>query len=149
MVLVGSGMVVAPSATAGDQARQEEHCVVRVVGRAPTGELETTKPECAATRAAAMAANGGALMSSFTIGVHFDGFSFTGDSFTVIGDDCSGGWLNLSAAWINRISSTMHGCPRIRHFNGYNLTFTSQTTVAPGGNLLLLANATNSIQYLP
>jgi hypothetical protein len=96
-----------------------------------------------------MAASGAARMSSFTIGVHFDGFSFTGDSFTVVGDDCSGGWLNLSASWVNRISSTMHGCPRIRHFDGYNLTFTSQTTVAPGGNLLLLANATNSIQYLP
>jgi len=150
MVLVGSGLAIAPAATAGGEVRQEEHCVVRVVGIKPSGELITTKPECSTTRAAAMArATQRGQLSSFAIGIHFDGASFTGDTFTVVGDDCTGGWLNLSAAWINRVSSTLHGCPRIRHFDGYNLTSSFQTTNWPGGNLTALNNATNSIQYLP
>ena len=89
-----------------------------------------------------------AALATFAIGIHYDGGSFTGATMTVVGSNCSGGWLNVSAAWNNRISSTEHGCPRIRHYNGANLTGASQTTVAPGGNLTSLNNATTSIRYL-
>ena len=62
------------------------------------------------------------------------------------------GWtagMALPAVWINRVSSTLHGCPRIKHFDGYDLTPPSQTTFSPGADLTTLNNKTNSIQYLP
>ena len=49
----------------------------------------------------------------------------------MVGADCTGGWLNTPAGWSNRISSTMHGCPRIRHFDGYYLVGPEQTTLSP------------------
>jgi hypothetical protein len=133
-------------------APKEEHCVVRVIGKAANGELRTTEPVCSTTRAGARQRADrelGVLDSDWAIGIHFDGPAYTGSSFTVVGADCTGGWLNLNSSWINRVSSTMHGCPRIRHFDGYNLVTPAETTLAPGGNLLTNNNKTNSIQYLP
>jgi hypothetical protein len=127
---------------------KEQHCVVRVIDKAADGELRTTAPVCSATRADAMRQLG-TEATDWPIGIHFDGPAYTGSSFTVVGADCTGGWLNLNAAWINRVSSTMNGCPRIRHFDGYNLVTPSETTLYPGANLLSLNNKTNSIQYLP
>lgn len=131
--------------TVATPAPVEKHCIVHVIDRAASGRLRTTEPVCSASRAEA----GARAASSEMIGVHFEGAGYTGSSFTVVGDDCTGGWLDLNAAWINRVSSTLHGCPRIRHFNGYGLTGTNQTTMAPGANLGALNNLTNSIQYLP
>ena len=125
-----------------------EHCAVRVTGMDPDGRLRTTAPACSSDRASALRA-AGATSSDVPIGVHYDGPSLTGSSFTVIGSSCSGGWLNLNSLWINRVSSTENFCPRIRHFDGYNLSGASEYTFAPGGNLTSLNNATNSIQYLP
>jgi hypothetical protein len=153
---------VAPSPPA-NAAPAEQHCVVRVVGTAASGELLTSRPSCYATFDAAMAAVGmdsaagsggdrrpsrAAMTASSTIGIHYDGFNWTGSSTTVVGDNCAGGWLNVSATWNNRISSTLHGCPRIKHFDGSNLTGTAETTFDPGGNLTTLNNRTTSIQYL-
>jgi hypothetical protein len=68
----------------------------------------------------------------------------------VVGANCVGGWLNLPPEWINRVSSTLHGCGHIRHFDGYNLVSPNQMTIYPGGNLAAsMNNRTNSIQYLP
>jgi hypothetical protein len=143
----GTGVLVAPAAGAAKAA--EEHCVVQVVGQDPTtGELQLSEPACGPTRGAAVQASG-AAPADFAIGVHFDGPGYTGSSLTVVGADCTGGWLNVPAAWNNRISSTLNGCPRIRHFDGSNLVPPEQTTLAPGGNLLSLNNKTSSIQYLP
>ena len=154
-VLTGSAVaaltLTAPASGAAptaDPAPREEHCAVRVIGTAPSGELRTTAPTCSATRAGAVRRSG-ATASDFTIGVHFDGPGYTGSSFTVVGADCTGGWLNINAVWTDRVSSTMHGCPQIRHFDGYNLTGTVETTFYPGANLGTLNNRTNSIQYLP
>jgi hypothetical protein len=145
-------------------AAKPKHCVVAVTSVSSTGEMHTTSPTCfdrfsdamsfaglppqlAAMSPAQLAASPQAL-STFTIGTHYDGAGWTGSSISVTGSDCSGGWLNLSSSWINRISSTANGCPRIRHFNGNNLTGSSETTFSPGGNLFGLDNQTNSIQYL-
>jgi hypothetical protein len=125
-----------------------EHCVVRVTGTKPTGELVTTSPVCSTDRGRALRA-AGVTLADVPIGVHFDGAGLTGSSFTVVGSTCSGGWLNLSALWINRVSSTQNFCPVIRHFDGYNLTSASEDTLSPGGNLSSLNNKANSIQYLP
>ena len=121
---------------------------MRVIGKLPSGELRTTAPVCSATRAEAVQPSG-ATESDFTIGIHFDGPGYTGAAFEVVGADCTGGWLNINALWTNRVSSTMNGCPRIRHFDGYNLTGDYETTLYPGANLSALNNRTNSIQYLP
>lgn len=121
-----------------------EHCVVTVTGVAPSGELEVGEPTCHATPEAALAA----AAASDVIGIHYDGFNFTGSSFTVVGDSCIGGYLNLSSTWNNRVSSTWNGCPRVRHWDGYDLTGIAQTTLAPGGNLSTLNNKASSIQYL-
>lgn len=85
--------------------------------------------------------------SSFALGIHFDGAGYTGASFTVSGDDCAGGYVNVSASWNNRVSSTLNGCPVVGHFNGQNLTGTSQTTTGGGGTLTYMDNRTSSIQY--
>lgn len=163
--VVAAGVVMAPHAlgeTAADPAARasaevaapaEQHCVVQVLGQQQTGELRTSKAECATTRTQAMREAGVDLASpaavTSMIGAHYDGYAYTGSSFTVVGSDCAGGWLNLPAAWSNRVSSTMHGCPTIRHFDGFYRVTPEQTTTWPGANLFLLNDRTSSIQYLP
>jgi hypothetical protein len=147
-----AAVFVAPRAD-GATVTTEQHCVVRVTSHDADGRMRTTDPTCAATRTDALRKAGVSLAATaeadHPIGVHYDGFGYTGSSLTVVGADCTGGWLNMPAGWSNRISSTMHGCPRIRHFDGYNLVSPEQTTLAPGANLLAMNNRTSSIQYLP
>jgi hypothetical protein len=140
LVVTGAG----PGATA-----PAPHCAVRVLGQGADGELRTTAVTCSATRATAIAAAAGATAADWTIGTHYDGFNLTGGSFSVVGSGCIGGWLNLPPAWVNRVSSTWHGCGHIRHFDGYDLVSPNQMTIYPGGNLSSLNNKANSIQYLP
>lgn len=149
--LVVGGGAASTSAAGGapTAARAEEHCVIRVTQRDPDGRLHTTEPECASTRGSALRSAGVTALADWAIGVHFDGANLTGSSLTVLGADCTGGWLNLPAGWSNRISSTSHGCPRIRHWDGFWLVSPSEDTVWPGGNLGLLNNKPSSIQYLP
>lgn len=154
MTWIGSGVGGASTVQATDN-----HCVVHVIGQQRSGELIVTDPVCYSSLDAAMekegvgawgpdASQSEAAVATFTIGIHYDGFNFTGSSMSVVGSNCLGGWLNVSAAWNNRISSTEHGCPRIRHYSGFNLTGSTQTTYAPGANLSSLNNLTSSIQYL-
>jgi hypothetical protein len=160
VVGVAVALVCGVGGTAGAEA-PEEHCVVHVIGQEASGELILSEEECYSSFAAAMTAekvgafgDGAAALAeaagvlTFTIGTHYEYAGFGGSSMSVVGSDCTGGWLNVSAAWNNRISSTRHGCPRIRHHSGYDLTGSSQTTLAPGGNLTTLDNLTSSIQYL-
>ena len=149
--LFAAGLILAPRAD-GATVTKEQHCVVRVTSHDADGRLRTTEPTCAATRTDALRQAGVSLSpaaADHPIGIHYDGYGYTGSSLTVVGADCTGGWLNTPAGWSNRISSTMHGCPRIRHFDGYNLVSPEQTTLAPGANLLAMNNRTSSIQYLP
>jgi hypothetical protein len=145
-IVVATVLVTAPL---GAAAPGEEHCVVRVVAQRADGELRTTAPDCAPTRAGALESSGAAAAGEWVIGYHFDGQNLSGGSFNVVGTGCVGGWLNLPPEWINRVSSTLHGCGHIRHFDGYNLVSPNQMTVYPGGNLApTMNNRTNSIQYL-
>ena len=155
-VLLAVGLAIGGVATTTSSAggapaptKAEEHCVIRVTQRDADGRMHTTDPECAATRGAALRSAGVTTLADWAIGVHFDGANLTGSSLTVMGADCTGGWLNLPAGWSNRVSSTSHGCARIRHFDGYWLVSPSEDTVWPGGNLGLLNNRPSSIQYLP
>lgn len=138
-----------------------EHCVATVVDETADGELILSDPECFGEFPVAMAdaglgssidtaseASAAVASASFTIGIHFDGANYTGSSFSVVGTDCGGGYLNMSAAWDNRVSSTIGGCPRIRHWTGANKTGSYQDTL-PSGNLSSpVNNAVSSIQYL-
>lgn len=150
---VAAAALLSPSVAAaadGDEAKPSEtHCVVEVIGQEDSGEFIVTEPYCEATRAQAYASlsTTSSLAGSFTIGVHYDGFNYTGSSFSVVGSDCTGGYLNLSSTWINRVSSTSNGCYRIAHYDGYNKTGASQSTYGFGGNLTTLNNDANSIAY--
>ncbi len=150
LVLLGSVLVAGPPAAA---APAEEHCAARVVAKRSTGELVLSPAVCRSSRTealqavGALATTGYAAQATFTLGVHFDGFSYTGSSISIVGDDCLGGYTNLSSTWDNRVSSTMNGCYRIRHYNGSNKSGSSQTILGAGGNLSSLNNLTESIQY--
>lgn len=127
-----------------------EHCVAVVVGQHPDGEFVLSEIVCHEERATAVrsarAAHGTAR--SMAIGIHYDLHNLGGSSFTVMGDNCLGGYLNMSAAWDNRVSSTLGGCPRIRHWTGANKTGSAQDTL-PHGNLAApVNNAVSSIQYM-
>lgn len=153
--VLATGLALAPQAQGAPvpPARPaEEHCVVRVTGRDSAGQLQAGDPVCAPTQADALARSRQGVQAAaadWPIGIHYEGASYTGATLTVVGADCTGGWLNMPAGWSNRISSTKHGCPRIRHFDGYYLIGPEQTTLSPGSNLLSLNNRTSSIQYLP
>ncbi|MFN8053544.1 MAG: hypothetical protein U0Q22_19050 [Acidimicrobiales bacterium] len=138
-----------------------EHCVANVTGQEESGEYILSEPECFEDMASAMEYAGlgkglntlskveSAAFASTTIGIHYDGASFTGSSFSVVGVDCGGGYVNMSSSWDNRVSSTIsNACGRIRHWTGANKTGSSQDTL-PNGNLVSpVNNAVSSIQYL-
>lgn len=131
------------------QPRPVEHCVAVVVGQEEDGEFVLSEAECfedpsdARSRAATAVAG-----RSMTIGIHYDLANLGGSSFTVVGGNCLGGYVNMSAAWDNRVSSTLGGCPRIRHWTGANTSGSAQDTL-PHGNLAApVNNAVSSIQYL-
>jgi hypothetical protein len=147
-LVLGSIFTIAPPASAA-----ETHCAASVVGQRPSGEYVLSPMVCRSSRTSALQAIGAVNVSGFStqatfvIGTHYDGASFTGSSFSVTGSDCSGGWLNLSSTWDNRVSSTLNGCPVIRHYDGDNLTGAIEGTVGAGGNLSALNNKTQSIKY--
>jgi hypothetical protein len=146
-------------------AAPERHCIIQITGQQADGEFVTAPQRCYSTAAAALASVGlsgtselqaaeaqslsgvASPLDDFIIGIHYDAFNWSGNSTTVVGSDCSGGWLNVSNAWNNRIRSTYNGCPRIRHFDGYNLTGTVEDSYSPGGNLTFMDRNTSSIQY--
>ncbi|GEM_PF-5752510 len=162
-------MIVIPRLSPDEQAA--EHCVVQVLGQKPSGEMILSQPRCvvgAAARAELLTSMGvdewatdinlistgvtqsqRALLSrsaSSILAVHYD--YNNGPSITVAGNDCNGGYINLSTSWINRISKTVNFlCPRIKHFDFWNLSGTYQSTWYGIPNLTYMSNRANSIQY--
>lgn len=152
------------------------HCVLRVVDVAADGEMRTAPPRCFATFAEAMdaaklpyddpsqlpdpdvtarpegargdlGAADAAPLADRAIGVHFDGVNRTGASITVTGADCSGGYINLSAAWVNRISSTWNQCPNVYFWDGFDKTGAYLQTDLTTNNLGAFSDRANSIGY--
>lgn len=152
-------LLVAAAPTA---ALPPEHCVVEATSREADGLLRLTEPRCYPTFRAMLTSIGvhprttsesPALLAQeavllATIGIHFEHTNQGGASLTVTGIDCAGGYTNLTLLWRNRISSTVNGCPRIRHFEGLNKTGNAEDTTGSGGNLGPLDNRADSIQYL-
>ncbi len=163
--------VVAPVHPAVAVGGEESHCVVEVIDQQPDGELVLGRMRCYGTFAEAVAdvsggdirldadatgavlfsdAETGALLASFTLGVHFDGFNGSGSSISVVGDSCTGGWWNTGTAWANRISSSRNGCYRLIHHDGPNKTGASESTVGAGVTHNLssgLNNKAESVSY--
>lgn len=141
------------------------HCVTRVEEdsvyeeRLIPGSETCFKGE---DEAADFAKNGFGLVSgqqsqsNVVIGVHYDGFNFTGASITLVGKDCLGGGITLTGGrWDNRISSTSNGCSKIEHydisqhyvFEGTVEAGTLEITTGTGGNLRTLNNKVSGILY--
>lgn len=170
-VLVGVLIAAIPMIPGGpelgdaDPTTAESHCVVTVVGESEGGELITDAPECFGSFAAAMefASSGHVSLpsdvsgadvfvdgsaaqlaaSSFTLGIHYDGYNGTGSSISVVGSSCSGGWWNASGWWNNRISSSYNGCSVLRYYEGPGLYTYLGRTLGAGTTDNLPSGANN------
>lgn len=145
----------------------ETHCVVFVVDQESDGELITTDPECFADPLDAEAwvtvgwqlahgpealfdgMGGVSTLATFTLGRHYDGFNGSGSSIHVVGSSCTGGYWNTPSAWDNRISSSFNGCAHLRHWDGPNMSGSSESTYGGGttDNLTFMNNRTESVSY--
>jgi hypothetical protein len=141
------------------------HCVVEVTGQTDTGRYTLSEPACYPTLAEALASTGAdidpgeqlgesdvasgqlAARAGGTLGIHYDGSNRGGASITVTGADCGGGYVNLSADWVNRISSTANNCGIVRFFDGYDKSGSFEQTTPSTWNLGAMNNASNSISY--
>lgn len=159
-----------PASALVSVTEEETHCVVEVVGQEPSGEFIVTEPTCYSTFPQAVAAmSDGVLrlppdstgvlafgdeglattLSSFTLGIHYDGLGGSGSSISVVGSSCTGGWWNTPSSWRNRISSTYNGCNQLRHYDNPNKSGSYETTWGSGStdNLGPLNNRTESVAY--
>jgi hypothetical protein len=164
VLIAGTGPVASPSVPAAEVT----HCVVEVVGVSSSRELVVSQPVCFETFAEAIGyASGGsvtvsagsesftnpevgALLSTFTLGIHFDGYNGAGSSITVVGDSCIGGYWNTGAAWANRISSSYNGCYRVRHHDLANKGGSYGDTLGAGSTHNVpwwIDNRTESVSY--
>jgi len=142
----------------------ESHCVLVVTGQKQSGELITAPPVCMETEglarlwaAPALSVAGApglepasvSALSTFNLGVHYDGFNGTGSSIAVVGSTCTGGYWNTPTAWDNRISSSFHGCAALRHYDLPAKGGAVQLTTGAGTtkNLSALNNRTESVSY--
>lgn len=170
LAVVSVALLARVPAVAGASGDGDLHCLVEVEGQESSGELIVSEPVCFASFEEAMtvASNGlinieqapkgeelfsdpvaGSLLSSFTLGTHFDGLNGSGSSISVVGSSCTGGYWNTGASWANRISSSWNGCYRLRHHDGPNKTGTYADTVGSGTHNLpsYMNNKTESVSY--
>lgn len=168
-----------PGAISGERTRAESivdfslerHCVVEVVDQRVGGELVMSQPTCFESFTEAMLEASGGLLrlpsgvggdvvftdktvgvmaSTFTIGIHYDGYNGSGSSITVVGSSCTGGYWNTPGWFDNRISSSYNGCARLKHWNypGASGYLTATTGVGTTDNLPGSANnKTESVSY--
>lgn len=170
LAAIAVGLLALVASPARGSASEETHCVVHVVGQASSGELIVFQPTCYDTLADAMSvASGGqvtasmvptgeelvadpasgSMLSTFTLGIHFDGANGSGSSISVVGSSCVGGYWNMGATWANRISSSWNGCYRLRHHDSPNKVGTYADTVGSGTHNLpsFMDNRTESVSY--
>ncbi|MCP3974786.1 MAG: hypothetical protein GY720_09860 [bacterium] len=121
----------AAAARGAEVTEIEIHCVVYVTSQAEDGEYRMSSPECHPTKEEAARAaaepflrpqaadldSGIFAMSSFTLGIHYDGSNGSGSSIRVVGTSCTGGHWNTPHWFDNRESSSCNGCYRLRHYD--------------------------------
>ncbi len=171
-MVVGVLVAVIPMVPGGPETKPdpgatmaESHCVATVVRESSDGELVTDTPVCFTSFGAALEfASGGAVSldpdvsgadvfvdgtaaqmvaSSFTLGIHYDGYNGTGSSISVVGSSCSGGWWNTPDSWNNRISSSYNGCAVLRYYEGPGLYWYLGRTLGAGTTDNLPSGANN------
>lgn len=134
-------------------ASEGRHCYVRVVGQEADGELVTTAARCYDSESQANDAarrSGGQQRSAAGQGilaVHHDGL---GNSTTIAGSSCAGGWINTSNYWMTHMTSTTNvDCGTVRHFYDPNLGGVHYDTT-PGNGALAgsVYHHVGSVQYL-
>lgn len=160
--ILASALLVITGLTSPASATQTEHCLVHTDGIDKEGNLIVTSTTCYNSFADVLreagatevssdvtpAQAGSYLMLTSIIGVHYDGFSASGSSFSVEGSDCAGGGLPVPMGWNDRISSTTNGCLNILHYENINYTGALETTYGAGNhNLGINNNKTSSIKY--
>ena len=153
MSIAAATLVVVPRLTGSTESAANTHCVVQVLGVQDSGEYILTEPTCVSggdqARAdlyLAMGASGESINVTLAasgsdvrvtelaaaveiLGVHFDAWGYGGSTFSVVGSNCLGGYLNLSSSWINKVSSTDNVlCTRIKHHDNYNTGGSYQST---------------------
>jgi hypothetical protein len=137
MLGIVSGMLAPAAGAIADKPVQ--HCVLVVTGQDQETKELITEPMTCTTGDAPQ------VRTSYSA-VHFTGSNFTGSTLSIIGNTCSGGWLNMPTGWANVISSTSSAC-FVSHYDLYYLAGDSESTFNPGGNLFFLDNRTNSASY--
>ena len=142
----------------------ESHCVLVVIDQKQSGEWVTAPPVCLETEglarlwaAPALSVAGApgleaasiSALATFNLGVHYDGFNGTGSSIAIVGSTCTGGYWNTPTAWDNRISSSLHGCAALRHYDlpAKGGAFQLTTGVGTIKNLGTLNNRAESVSY--
>lgn len=165
--VTATAALLAPSAPSiAAEPPSDDHCVLHIEGQKASGEFEVGDPVCFGTLAEALAEAGAdvdssdrqlrmddvatsdlASNSSGLLAIHFDGTNRSGASITISGSLCTGGWLNLSSAWVNRISSTFNTCNTTTFFDGFNLTGAADPTGLSAVDLKGIPDAANSVQY--
>lgn len=175
---VSAAVAVATVAPANAESSEPEadgpgqHCVVGVIDQEPDGELRLTEATCYDTFAEAMvdASSGArsvpkdlegsdvfgggddfavAMASTFTLGIHFDGYGGSGSSISIVGSSCTGGYWNATGWWRNRINSSFNGCYHLRHYDNPYKSGSSYNTYGGGqiDNLGWFVNRTESVAY--
>ena len=144
---------------------------MEVLGELESGEFLMSDPVCFGSFAGAiLEASSGSLvvdertepadlfsdegmasaMSTFTLGVHYEGYGGSGSSISIVGSSCSGGYWNTPASWDDTISSTWNGCYRIKHHDLPNRGGSYAWTIGYGGPFNVpskLDNESESISY--
>jgi len=155
---------VANAAAGLEEKEIETHCVVFVESQADDGEFRMSNPGCyptkqeAATAAASPIARAqladvdsqAAAMSTFTLGIHYDGLNGTGSSITVVGTSCTGGYWNTPTWFDNVESSAYNGCYRLRHYDKPSMGGSATHTYGAGTTDNIsswMNNRTESIAY--
>jgi hypothetical protein len=139
LVMCGAGLVTTASAASNDRSPD---CALYVLGENADGSLRTSDVQCGTSARSSLQF----AASSSVLAIHYKGFNWTGQTLTIYGGACSGGWLNLPSGWVNAIASTRSWCATT-HYSGYYLTGSSETTYGPGGNLTYLAFDAASVVY--
>lgn len=137
-----------------------DHCVLHAAADTESGSILTPPIDCYPTLSEAIEAAGGispigrltrtsaASASSSVLAVHFDGANRGGQSLTVSGASCDA-TVNLSSAWVDRISSTWNICGTVRFFDDFDKGGVGETTGVTTNNLGALNNIAASVYYAP
>lgn len=138
------GVEPSEAATANRVETKVTDCQVDVIGTNPDGSWRLSPMVC--ERVSQVQRDAQSLSSS-VLARHYSGFNWTGNSLTINGAACSGGWLNMSAAWNDKVLSTRSSCMAVRHYRDFYLSGPNEVTSDPGGNLSTLAWHVSSVSY--